>query len=249
MEMKSINERKLLQETFDINVAQIKVEHLKMIDKGLDDKTREIYLENLRIKDELKIQSKEAENVLRLNSSISERDRELRNELQLSQSAEKELTNRLGTYQYLIKQLNDRNTELEEKCDGLLKKQSALIESSTRSDDFDFQVDEQSVNLGFLNILSSYYSRKVDKKRAERVSQKDFDIIVGDAFDAITKKYPNRFRAFLKKQKSVPSLPEIPIVSLNDDFSPQKFDNNNLKWWSPNRFKIMRIFSIFDSNL
>ena len=51
-----------------------------------------------------------------------EKDRELRNEYQLAQSNEKELVNRLGTYQHLIKQLNERNLELEDK-NGKLQQQ------------------------------------------------------------------------------------------------------------------------------
>ena len=99
LEMKIIMQRKANEEKMEKEVTAIREEYHSKVDRRLDEKTREIMLENIKMKEELKIQEKESHAVLGLNSNIIERDRDLRNEYELSRSAEKQLQNKLGIYQ------------------------------------------------------------------------------------------------------------------------------------------------------
>lgn len=126
IEMRKIKESNILEKNLVAQVEIIKQSYLAKVESSLDEETRSIRLENLRLKSEMKLQSLEADKVREISKSILEKDRELRNEYQLAQSNEKELVNRLGTYQHLIKQLNERNLELEDKNGKLQTQIEAL---------------------------------------------------------------------------------------------------------------------------
>jgi len=133
IEMKSIKERKNMELELKNQIELIKIEYSSKMNSCLDEETRNIRLENLRIKDEISLLSKEADLVRLINTNISERDRDLRIEYELSQSSEKELQNKLGTYQHLIKQLNDKNASLESKVE-ILTKQIQELSNNLPSD-------------------------------------------------------------------------------------------------------------------
>lgn len=62
------------------------------------------------------LQSKQADQVLVYNQQVLDRDRELRQELELSRVTQTEMVNRLALYQRLIKQLNERiSTEVSRR--------------------------------------------------------------------------------------------------------------------------------------
>jgi hypothetical protein len=64
------------------------------------------------------LQSKQADQVLVYNQQVLDRDRELRQELELSRVTQTEMVNRLALYQRLIKQLNERiSTEVSRRRD------------------------------------------------------------------------------------------------------------------------------------
>ena len=119
LEMKAIKEKSALESTFAIKLQELQSQYEANLNAGLEDLTREIFLENTGLHKELATQSKEVNNILAINTSVINTDRLMRNELQLSQASEKELLKRLGTYQHLIKRLTQKITELEIKCSGI----------------------------------------------------------------------------------------------------------------------------------
>jgi hypothetical protein len=54
------------------------------------------------------LKSKQADQVLVYNKKVLDKDRELRQELELTQTTQKEMVRRLALYQRLIKQLNEK---------------------------------------------------------------------------------------------------------------------------------------------
>ena len=133
VEMRALKEKIQHERAFEEKAGALKREYLEKVEAGISDKTRETLQENLRVKMELSSLTREADDVRAINASIFERDRDLRNEFSLSQSAEKELLKRLGTYQHLIKQLTEKNGELEQKCEAIeLQKVDRLQQHEVR---------------------------------------------------------------------------------------------------------------------
>jgi len=127
VEMRALKEKIKFERVYEEKAVALKREYMEKVDAGISEKTRETLTENIRIKAELSSLTREADDVRAINTSIFDRDREMRNELGLSQSTEKELLKRLGTYQHIIKQLTEKNSELERNCESLktLKTESA----------------------------------------------------------------------------------------------------------------------------
>lgn len=133
VEMRALKEKIQHERLFEEKAEALKREYLEKVEAGISDKTRETLQENLRVKMELSSLTREADDVRAINASIFERDRDMRNELSLSQSAEKELLKRLGTYQHLIKQLTEKNGELEQKFEAIeLQKVDRLQQHEVR---------------------------------------------------------------------------------------------------------------------
>lgn len=246
MEMKFIKERRENKEEMKAKIEEVRRDYLNRVDASLDEKTREILLENLRLKDDMKLQERESRAVLGLNSNIIEQDRQLRNEYELAQSAEAELSNKLGLYQHLIRQLNDRNIELENQVEELTVKYDELI---AMSEDADRKPREGSHSvedtyLDFLNVLSSHYNTKIGQERKiETVSKKEVDTVICSAFEVIARKFPNRFMELLKKRGDTLKLPKISNSAKTNTMSPSRSNSANLiiassnvsyspqKWW------------------
>ena len=73
-------------------------------------------------------QSKHAEKLLEINSSIMNRDKTLQIELQLSQSMQEEMASKLASYQRVVKGLNQKISGLE------TERMSQLQETVSRLD-------------------------------------------------------------------------------------------------------------------
>ena len=99
LEMKFIIEHRSNGDRMEREIANIREEYMAKVDGSLDTKTQEILHENFRLKDEMKVRDKESHAVLGLNADIVDRDRGLRNEYELSKSAEKQLESKVGIYQ------------------------------------------------------------------------------------------------------------------------------------------------------
>ena len=108
LELRWIGERNLLEKDFDARVLASKLDADAAIEDRLSKNTKKTRLMNAAIKNELHYQSKQADMVLEVNQQVLDRDRAMRLELQLAQSAEKEMIGKLSMYQRIIKQLNER---------------------------------------------------------------------------------------------------------------------------------------------
>jgi len=116
MEIKTIRERDRLRDEQNKIIAELKAKAQSEVMAHLDEKTLETFEENERVKNELKFQSSQANQVLQISKDVVARDRELRTELELAHGAEKEMIDRLAEYQQLIKHLNERCASAEQRA-------------------------------------------------------------------------------------------------------------------------------------
>jgi hypothetical protein len=107
-ERKSIRERDRFRKECVVQFEEYKQKLQDEADDKLSSKTKKTLKTNKMIKTELTYQSKQADQVLVYNKKVLDKDRELRQELELTQTTQKEMVKRLALYQRLIKQLNEK---------------------------------------------------------------------------------------------------------------------------------------------
>jgi len=107
-ERKSIRERDRFRKDCVAQFEEHKQKLQEEADDKLSSKTKKTLKTNKLIKTELTYQSKQADQVLMYNKKVLDKDRELRQELELTQTTQKEMVRRLALYQRLIKQLNEK---------------------------------------------------------------------------------------------------------------------------------------------
>jgi DNA repair exonuclease SbcCD ATPase subunit len=139
MDRRSVQERDRIRKECSRQFEEYKKSVNDDADDKLSTKTKKTIAINSMIKTELKhqvgvefkfesyflaryeftsLQSKQADQVLVYNQQVLDRDRELRQELELSRVTQTEMVNRLALYQRLIKQLNERiSTEVSRRRD------------------------------------------------------------------------------------------------------------------------------------
>ena len=107
-ERKNIRERDRFRKDCAAQFEEYKNKLEEEADEKLSHKTKKTLKSNKMIKTELAYQSKQADQVLVYNQKVLDKDRELRQELELTQTTQKEMVKRLALYQRLIKQLNEK---------------------------------------------------------------------------------------------------------------------------------------------
>jgi len=115
MELKTIRERDRMRVEQDRVVKELRDKAKDDVLANLDGATLETWKENDRVKQELKYQSLQANEVLKLNKGVVERDRALRTELELAHGAEKEMMERLAEYQTLVKHLSEKCESVDQR--------------------------------------------------------------------------------------------------------------------------------------
>jgi hypothetical protein len=115
MELKTIRERDRMRVEQERVVKELRDKAKDDVLANLDGATLETWKENDRVKQELKYQSLQANEVLKLNKGVVERDRALRNELELAHGAEKEMMERLAEYQTLVKHLSEKCESVDQR--------------------------------------------------------------------------------------------------------------------------------------
>jgi hypothetical protein len=122
MERKFLLERDRLGKDYEKKIETFNLSLDIRVNDEISTKTKKTLLNNSMIKKELTYQSKKADQVLEMDKMLVLKDREMRCNLEISQSMEKEMEKRLSMYQKVVKQLNDQIETL---------KRGILIQEST----------------------------------------------------------------------------------------------------------------------
>jgi len=213
MELKTMKERERLRNEFQQNMKELISKAEADSIALMDTKTKQTYEDNLKLRDELKYSSDKVKEVLKMNTNISERDRELRAEVELAQSAEAEMIQKLAEYQKLIKSLNQKN-EIEigsrdEETNSLkakLESKDATIDAlQNRIEELEDDLDVQQEQQGELwSFLSQSYHRMTYLHGKPRFDIKELDIevdrdrILSGLIKMILQKYPGKFKEQIK---------------------------------------------------
>ena len=112
LENKSIFDKEMLRKDFERRLAQEKAEVLSSIDDRLPAKAKKAHLSFMRIKAEMKLQTKQADQLLEVTKLSFDKEHEMKRELELSRSSNDEMVKRLAMYQTTIK---DLTKQLEDK--------------------------------------------------------------------------------------------------------------------------------------
>ena len=115
IENKFLLEREKIKKGYDQKYQKMKKEEASKLDVLLSKKTKNISISNVMMKKELDDQSRHAEKLLEINKAMSDRDRELRIENQLSTSMISKLELDLATAQRLVRQQNENIKHLDAK--------------------------------------------------------------------------------------------------------------------------------------
>lgn len=115
IENKFLMEREKIKKGFDHKYTKMKKEEEAKLDSLLSKKSKTISTSNFMMKKELDDQSRHAEKLLEINSKISNRDRDLQIEVQLSNTMITEMEHSLTMAQRLIKQQNESIKALDSK--------------------------------------------------------------------------------------------------------------------------------------
>jgi len=158
MENKFVIEKDRLRRDFERRCQEISKELDSTVEDKLSDKTRKTKLVNSLIKNELRFQSKQADKVLEINQQIVDKERELRIELQLAQSSEKEMMNRLSMYQRMVKQLNESLVKEEQAKEALRADFSESL-----------QFKEEQITALRLQLLQSEQKYKMESARLDEM--------------------------------------------------------------------------------
>ena len=119
-------ERDKLKKRYDAALAALYQEMDDKLVGKMMNKTKDIHTRNLEMTAELQHQSKQADQVLIYNQLTVDKDRQQRVELELSASAEEEMSKKLVMYQRMLKELNAKMVAAEEAQQQLAQKQAAL---------------------------------------------------------------------------------------------------------------------------
>lgn len=122
MERRFLLERERLGKDFEKKLENFNISLDNRVNDEISTKTKKTLLNNTMIKKELTYQSKKADQVLEMDKMLILKDREMRCNLEISQSMEKEMEKRLSMYQKVVKQLNDQIETL---------KRGVLVQEST----------------------------------------------------------------------------------------------------------------------
>ena len=215
MELKTIKERERLREDFALKIEQMKQQSQIDVEERLSEKTKKTFQENMEIKNELKYQSKQANEVLKMSNMITDRDRDLRNELELAHASEKEMIDRLGQYQYLIKQLSEKcgvdEQKFKEEIESIVNEKDSKDELINK-----LQLDIQESNekhqlyreqqgslweflsISFPGVINKIYPGAT-KAPVDSFTEKERDQVVADLLRRMIRKYPRKFKELMRQ--------------------------------------------------
>mmetsp|Transcript_4790 Transcript_4790/g.7288 ORF Transcript_4790/g.7288 Transcript_4790/m.7288 type:complete len:359 (-) Transcript_4790:937-2013(-) len=149
MDRRAVQERDKIRKEFSRQFEEYKKNLQDGADSKLSIKTKKTQAMNAMIRTELGYQSKQADQVLIYNQRVLEKDRELRQELELCRVTQTEMINRLALYQRLIKQLNERISSEESQSAETIGNLKATI------DEKEYEIKHLKESIQALNDKSS----------------------------------------------------------------------------------------------
>lgn len=214
-ERKSIRERDRFRKDCMAEFEEHKQKLQEEADDKLSSKTKKTLKTNKMIKTELTYQSKQADQVLMYNKKVLDKDRELRQELELTQTTQKEMVRRLALYQRLIKQLNERvnsqeaiinelkvasSTDIKEKDDALEAMRRQLSKAQRRQSSSG-KYSQQDAFVDFLSnkfkeVTTSGGTMKKDTSKAYVKS--NVDKVMNEILIHSLRYHPERFAHVLE---------------------------------------------------
>lgn len=190
MENRFILEKNRLQREYALKENRIQGEIASKVGDQLSITTKETQSKNVFLKRELRKQSVEADKVLNISSNIMSKDKQMKIDLDLALANEKELINKLGTYQKVIKQLNEKIETDEKKIEFYKSEMEKKIEEQNEA----------------IDSLKLELKRIGDKKMAEDSQLDEMWIFISSSYADLTREKEAKYGKMRMRQGSVNSL-------------------------------------------
>eukprot|EP00603_Paraphysomonas_imperforata_P003195 CAMPEP_0114426624 /NCGR_PEP_ID=MMETSP0103-20121206/7901_1 /TAXON_ID=37642 ORGANISM="Paraphysomonas imperforata, Strain PA2" /NCGR_SAMPLE_ID=MMETSP0103 /ASSEMBLY_ACC=CAM_ASM_000201 /LENGTH=466 /DNA_ID=CAMNT_0001595605 /DNA_START=78 /DNA_END=1475 /DNA_ORIENTATION=- len=229
-ERKSIRERDRFRKDCVAQFEEHKQKLQEEADDKLSSKTKKTLKTNKLIKTELTYQSKQADQVLMYNKKVLDKDRELRQELELTQTTQKEMVRRLALYQRLIKQLNEKvnsqetminelkvasSSDIKEKDEALEAMQRQLSKAQKRQ-----MSSKKNSQDAFVDFLSNKFKDvttsggSMSKDTSKAFVKSNVDKIMNEILLHALHNHPERF-AHVLEDRPMEFFPPIHSSNFN----------------------------------
>lgn len=259
IETRFLRDREKLKSEYHKNLQSAKTSMAEQVHEKLSKSTKKTKIINTHLSKELHQQTIEANKVLQVSYKIEEKDRDLKIECDLLRDAEKELVQRLASYQRIIKQLNTKVSEDEillqdskrnfQAC--IVKKDeeiSSLKENmNSMGKSFDLEINKiDSVILFLANKFSHVKSQNHKKKFNQSIdsisiysnnleSESNSDKVLLELIDALVDKYPDRFAQRVMQASHQHTLANAELDdafadSIEDTFLPSLSQKSSLSF-------------------
>jgi hypothetical protein len=159
LERKLIVQRVEFERETEANFQAMKVKAKQEVLKEMDDETKRIFIENKRMSRELEIQTSETTSLSHERSSLADSERNLKRDLELMQTAEKQWANTSAGRDRANRDLSARCSELEALL--IKERKERVAEYSTLMRAIERETEDMRLELAGLRSLQALKNREL----------------------------------------------------------------------------------------